>query len=335
MILLSNSLFKTPSFLCSSLKQIRLVTGNWSFFFEEAHKELLYPFTDRAELTDHFLEDTLFIAGALCLFAALWLITIFVAHCCRREGRTDSRLAYGSAPSRAELAVKLIYMLLFFPGVAGFFCIIAISAYVNNLRLANSQEAAFPNFINSAALLTSWLIAACVFAFECLDLKWTKAVRGFRGLKSTKNWYIPLFLSRMVVITIFFQAGISCSFDLLIYPIAITMILYLAFIIAFRPYAKAMDWIGAIVCEAISLYSIGLPLAARFVVVGEEIEVFLLFILEGIIIIAAIVALVRTIRVYRGICSKLLFPRKTGKKKEQFPADQSTKQEKLLEELSL
>jgi uncharacterized membrane protein len=243
MVFLSNALFATPSFLCSSMKTFTLVTGNWSFFFSDSDKELLYPFTERVEITDHFLEDTLFVVLALFVIGVAWLLAYLINHWCQRRDRVESR----GGSSRAETALKMIYMLLFFPAVAGFFCIIAISAYVNNLRVSNI-EGQFSFVSDSAALFLSWFILAAVTAFECTGLRDQESTIQLKGLSGAKKWYIPLFLFRLIVVTLLMQAGIALSFDLLIYPIAIVMILYLSFIVAFRPYSSVIETIGLILC---------------------------------------------------------------------------------------
>lgn len=71
-VYVSHCFYGRASFLMTSLKSFNLVTGLSTFFYADADRELLFPFTDRVEITAVFLKSCLFIVVALLLFALLW-----------------------------------------------------------------------------------------------------------------------------------------------------------------------------------------------------------------------------------------------------------------------
>lgn len=77
LVYLSNAFYARASFLFGSVKDFGLVSGYWSFFYDEAeHADLLYPFTERVELTPSFLEDSLIVVGVLLVLVLLFIVSL-------------------------------------------------------------------------------------------------------------------------------------------------------------------------------------------------------------------------------------------------------------------
>jgi hypothetical protein len=120
-----------------------------------------------------------------------------------------------------------------------------------------------------------------------------------RGLRYAKSWYIPLFLSKQVLVASILELGIIFSFDLVLFVLVGLELLYILLLLINRPYLSVFDNLGAFFCELIIFYSLILAAVNRFILISELDEVFMIFILQGFICLGVIQALVRIIIIYR------------------------------------
>lgn len=68
------------------------------------------------------------------------------------------------------------------------------------------------------------------------------------GLERTKRWYIPLFLLRLLLISLLIIAGIILSYTTLIFPIVLIIFSYLLFVTFGQLYSITFGNVGLIFC---------------------------------------------------------------------------------------
>lgn len=90
-------------------------------------------------------------------------------------------------------------------------------------------------------------------------------------MKGTKAWYIPLFLTKLLVVTLLIEMGISSSFAKLIYLLILIKIGYIIILLVFPPYSQTIHNLGAIVCETASVYAFILSLLPTIFSIDEAI----------------------------------------------------------------
>ncbi len=73
-VYLSNGFYDKPTFLLSSIKGLKLVTGYWSLFYNGQHRSMHLPFTDRVQLSSSFLESSIIILSCILVIFVLWLL---------------------------------------------------------------------------------------------------------------------------------------------------------------------------------------------------------------------------------------------------------------------
>jgi TRAP-type C4-dicarboxylate transport system permease large subunit len=76
------------------------------------------------------------------------------------------------------------------------------------------------------------------------------------GLETTKSWYVPLFMGRLIFIGLFIIGATFVSTEFVLYPLAILIVLYLLLVILLRPYDGVFHNIGVILCETIALFAV-------------------------------------------------------------------------------
>ena len=111
-----------------------------------------------------------------------------------------------------------------------------------------------------------WIIVGITLAIEvCSHMAFEGNIFiNFFGVGNAKQWYIPIFLIRTVILTVLIELGITFTFDLILYGIAAVDFIYLFIIVIGRPYEGWLDRIGSTLCVLVECYSIGLPLTADF-----------------------------------------------------------------------
>ena len=98
--------------------------------------------------------------------------------------------------------------------------------------------------------------------------------------------------------------GITHTFSFLIYPIALLILLYLVLIVLYRPYKSCFSNLSVILNECLTLLAVSLALTNKFFTIGSDTEAFILFILQGLIILCLVFSLIRVFLHIRGLCRK-------------------------------
>lgn len=128
----------------------------------------------------------------------------------------------------------------------------------------------------------------------------------YKGEREAKSWYILLFMARSVLMSMLFQMGIWFEAARLIFWVAIAQVLYVCLLLLVRPYTSAFHNVRVLLCEFTILYSLALALLPEFISVSEMTEIFLIFILEGAIIICTLLAGISLGVIYYRYLSKRL-----------------------------
>ena len=102
--------------------------------------------------------------------------------------------------------------------------------------------------------------------------------------------------------------GITQQYDTLAYIIAISQLIFIIVMILWRPYKRGIDNFGQITVEITTCYAFLLPLVMRFITVAENDEIFMVFILQGMVLISLALALVRVVMYYTKIVKLYLCP---------------------------
>ena len=82
------------------------------------------------------------------------------------------------------------------------------------------------------------------------------------------------------------------------------MLLYLVLIVLYRPYKSCFSNLSIILNECLALIAVCLALANKFFTIGLDTEAFILFILQGLIILCLIFSLIRVFLHVRSLCRK-------------------------------
>ena len=72
-----------------------------------------------------------------------------------------------------------------------------------------------------------------------------------------------------------------------------TEVIYLLFLLIKRPYNYGLMNIGVIFCQLATIFAFGLLIVHRFYALSEDIDVLLLFVLQGLLLIAEALTFVR------------------------------------------
>ena len=109
---------------------------------------------------------------------------------------------------------------------------------------------------------------------------------------------MPTFLLRSGLLALCVVAGVPLSMDRTLYAVLVFQIAYILIIICRRPYKSTLHMFGLLLCEFTALSALLLPLLRLFYKTKEEIEVFIIFILEGLIILSIFLSLLRVTLTY-------------------------------------
>ena len=161
------------------------------------------------------------------------------------------------------------------------------------MSFLNSRAPTFPSILSSVSIFLVMLILSNVCSAELI-------INGsdLSGLTTAKKWYIPLFLMRSLLMSVFFSLKITLNCETLIYVIVVLQGTYFLFIMFGKSYQRALDNIGIVMLEAVTLSWVGLPLAMRFTAISELYELFIVLALQGAILIAITLSFVRLLVYY-------------------------------------
>ena len=82
------------------------------------------------------------------------------------------------------------------------------------------------------------------------------------------------------------------------------MLLYLILIVVYRPYRSCFSNLSVILNECLALLAVSLALANKFFTIDSDIEAFILFNMQGLIILCLVLSLIRVFFHVRGLCRK-------------------------------
>jgi hypothetical protein len=125
--------------------------------------------------------------------------------------------------------IKKVYSWLVLPLVTGFFLVLMLSGFINDLRLTN-DEAIFPATLNSLCLTFVWLVMGTAMWIEvtrCKDLS---------GEAGVKDWYLPFFMLKLVAIALLIQVDIFISLPILLYAVITVQFMSFVATLFLRPY---------------------------------------------------------------------------------------------------
>ena len=95
--------------------------------------------------------------------------------------------------------------------------------------------------------------------------------------------------------------GVTKQYDPLVYHIVLTQGIYVFIMIFMRPFRRAFDNVTMIILEFTTFYALALPLSMYYVEVDELDEIFLIFILQGLLLISLGLNLTRILVYYINI----------------------------------
>lgn len=194
---------------------------------------------------------------------------------------------------------------LLFPVALSFLLVLMISSFVSSLNGSDLVKT-FPTLIRTAALFLVFLISASVLACELRFQLFPEQIRRLIWYQDEKikPWYVLLFLIRLLTIALLIEIGIDSSFDIIIYVISALSVSYIVFLILFKPYCSIFHNFGALLCEFGSLFAISLAMIHKHVSLNELYELFLMFILQGVICLMVVISLIRLVLTYRHLYNK-------------------------------
>ena len=98
--------------------------------------------------------------------------------------------------------------------------------------------------------------------------------------------------------------GITQIFSFLVFPIILLILLYLVLIVIYRPYKSCFSNLSIVLNECLSLLSVSLALVNKFFRIDSDIEAFVLFNIQGLVILCLIFSLIRIFLHIRNLCRK-------------------------------
>ena len=196
--------------------------------------------------------------------------------------------------------LKFIYTFFLVPLTAGFVLIWLLSAFLNNRRIIIEEDSIFSTFLNSMSLLVAWVAIGVVLGVELVFWKRdNKEESSLGGLRKCKDWYIPLFLLRCIIVIIILSISMNEESVWSTGLILGVLFLYFIFILFSRPYQSCLDKIGVFFCEFSVCYSISLAILSYFIEFPDETWIFIIFILEAWMFTSSFLSACRLIMVYK------------------------------------
>ena len=182
-----------------------------------------------------------------------------------------------------------------FPVAAGFFMILIISAFLNDCRFLTVDVGTGLSILGSLAMLFVFILIGSIMGLQIFE---DKHYGGATSQPSANKWYIPMYLGKTIIIANLFVLGFSTilSYNILTYSLMATEGIFILYLIIKSPYKSGFMNLGAIFCQVCTIYALGLPILHRFYTPSEDTEVLLLFVLQGLLLLAEALTFVRVIK---------------------------------------
>ena len=208
----------------------------------------------------------------------------------------------------ASKGVTLIYNWLLFPVIAGFLLVLSLSAFLNNYRIQALETSLGLSVLSSIAMLFIFMLIGSTMGLETFDVE---PYGGMKNEPSADRWYITIFLGKTLFSSTLFALsfGSILSSDISVYCLITLEVAYILYLIFRRPYDSGLMNIGAIFCQLCTFYAFGLPITYRFYTPTEEMDVLLLFVLQGLLLLAALLTFARLLKSYYSSFLKLFLRR--------------------------
>ena len=146
-------------------------------------------------------------------------------------------------------------------------------------------------------MLFIFTLIGSVFGIEAFAVE---PYGGASNEPSANCYYIPLFLAKSILMATIFGCKFSSllSHELSIFSMMTVEMFFLIYLFAKRPYNSGLMNFGAIACELCAVYSLGIPVLMQFYTPTEEIDVLLLFSLQGLLVLAELITFIRIVKSY-------------------------------------
>jgi hypothetical protein len=122
---------------------------------------------------------------------------------------------------------------------------------------------------------------------------------GIAGTDEMKPWYIPVYLSKMVLLALLSSLGLWFSYDYISFGILTLLSTYLLIILFFRPYQSIFSNLTIIFCESASILSLTVVFVNKYSTLTISGEILLLIVMEGFVIVSVALCIVRGMIFYR------------------------------------
>jgi len=103
-----------------------------------------------------------------------------------------------------------------------------------------------------------WIVSSLAFATELILLGSKGRGVGICGTQQISYFYIPLFLSKLLLFSFLIVLGLWLKFDLIVIIITFLFFISTTTLIICRPYTDSFSNLNIIICESIFLYSLTL-----------------------------------------------------------------------------
>jgi hypothetical protein len=194
--------------------------------------------------------------------------------------------------------LRSLYNMCLFP-LAGFNLTLVLAfAFINNKRIVLAGEETFPLWVNSLSLLVGWTIVAGVATFEVVRKKWDVRTMEIGGECEMNPWYALVFLAKLVLTALLIPCFMASSGEWASLTLTLLVGAYTIALAVFRPYNNLFGNCAAIAYELTALYALSLVILNSYLSLGENAELFLIFVLEGLIALCTCLCLARTLRFY-------------------------------------
>lgn len=181
-----------------------------------------------------------------------------------------------------------------FPLGVGFFLFFYESGYLSASRLQTTSTS-FAPVVNSLVQLFTWTVLGTIISIELIS---AMAGKLHKEIIAYSSWYVPFFLLKLLSLSLLVSLFISNSQLSIIYAISGLTFLNLLILIVWRPYSRAIHNVGAIACETTSSFAVTISLLSRVIYLEESTETLILFILEGLLALAIVLTLLRSVYAY-------------------------------------
>ena len=128
------------------------------------------PFTQRVQITEFFLQTNLIVLSILLFFVVFQIILKVGQYCVNQNVRFKVQKI---RQSKVQKAVRIIYRFIIFPVSLGFFIVLSVALFIDNLA-EKKQKGLFQIQFNSFSMLIAWLVLGSVIAIELIDRRSVK-----------------------------------------------------------------------------------------------------------------------------------------------------------------